>query len=100
MVRQYTIELRVDFADEGKYGSIEKAAEACAAQWLATAQLLKDHADPQIAILSDDFFRKHEEIKLFANTIEEGKALIADTETGETGVSQELIDAVKAQARK
>jgi hypothetical protein len=91
MQRQFTIELRVDYADNGKNEAMRKALQAAARHVYATACLLKDGVMPQIAIFSDDFFQGHEEIKLLEDSIQQG----IDALGGETdqGVSAELAGA-------
>ena len=94
MVRQYSIELRVDFADEGKYKAIEEALVAHAVALNATAQLLADQARPQIAVVSDDFFKKHEDIEVLTNTVLKGQQLIASDTDNQTAVSDEMLEAL------
>jgi hypothetical protein len=57
MQRQFTIELRVDFADSEKLGPLKQVLQQAARHAYATAQLISDNPkSTQIAIFSDDFF--------------------------------------------
>jgi aminopeptidase N len=73
MQRQFTVELRVDFADPDKLPAMKKVLQQAARHAFATAQLISDNPKlTQIAIYSDDFFSGHEEIKLLDDAIQEG----------------------------
>ena len=93
MQRQFTIELRVDYADNEKNDSMRTALQAAARHVYATATLLADAVKPQIAIFSDDFFAGHEQITLLEDTIKAGKEQIGGTD--ETPVSDELLGAMR-----
>ena len=56
MQRQFTIELRVDYADPAKNEPMKQALLKSARQIQATATLLSDGQKPDIAIFSEDFF--------------------------------------------
>jgi hypothetical protein len=92
MQRQFTIEIRVDYADNGKNEAMRTALQAAARNIYATAVLLADGVKPQIAIFSDDFFDGHEIISLLQDTVAQGVAAIASEEP-EEGVSDELLQA-------
>lgn len=92
MQRQFTIELRVDFADESKKETMKKEMARCARMMLATAKMLSDGQDPEAGLFSDDFFMGHEELNLLDNDM--GEALAAP-EAQEAPVPQELMDALK-----
>ena len=93
MQRQYTIELRVDYADVEKNPIMRKAMAQAARHVLATASLLSDGQEPKVVMFSDDFFTGHEEIPLMADVL--GAAI--DKHGGqETGVSDELLKAMTA----
>lgn len=99
MQRQFTIELRVDYADNDKNDAMRKALSSAARHVFATATLLADNVKPQIAIFSDDFFSGHEEIALLDDVIAQGKAALegVNGENGEeTPVSSELLQAVRS----
>jgi hypothetical protein len=93
MQRQFTIELRVDYADAEKNDTMRTALQAAARHVYATAVLLADAVKPQIAIFSDDFFAGHEQITLLEDTIETGKQMIQCGD--ESPVSDELIKAMR-----
>jgi len=93
MQRQYTIELRVDYADSGKNDTMRTALQAAARHVYATAVLLADAVKPQVAIFSDDFFAGHESIVLMEDTIQAGKEQIGDTK--EDAPSDELVQAMR-----
>lgn len=92
MQRQFTIELRVDYQDEGKNEAMQEAVKRAARHVLATAALLADGVKPQIAAFSDDFFTGHKEISVLEDTIATGKQQLGG-EAEET-VSSELVAAL------
>lgn len=95
MQRQFTIELRVDFADPGKLEALKQTLQQAARHTYATAQLLSDTPKTtQIAIYSDDFFTGHETIALLDDTIQQGLDAIGSEESGDTGISSELLGAM------
>lgn len=93
MQRQWTIEGRADFTDQGKNDAVTQAFREAAAHINAVLKLLQDGAKPQVVCFSDDFFSGHQEIDLMPDTI--GKA-IADCDVGEESpISQEMLDAFR-----
>jgi hypothetical protein len=81
MQRQFTIELRVDFADPEKLPALKQVLQQAARHAYATAQLISDNPKlTQVAIFSDDFFSGHEEIKLLDDTIALGLEADPDKE--------------------
>lgn len=94
MQRQFTIELRVDFADQDKLEPLKQTLRQAARHAYATAMLISDNPKAtQIAIFSEDFFSAHEEIKMLDDDIQNGlDATSGDSES--TGVSSELTAAV------
>ncbi len=94
--RQFTIELRVDYADEEKNAIMNMQLALQARHLLATATLLSDGQTPTIAAFSEDFFIGKAEIDLMLDAIGEG---VKDMKAGEDSVSQELLDAFKAQPK-
>lgn len=95
MQRQFTMELRVDYADPEKNAAMQTALQAAARHAYATAVLLADPGmpAPQVAIFSDDNFTGHSEIALLDDTIATGLVSIGGGE--EETVSRELLDAFK-----
>ncbi len=96
MQRQFTIELRVDYADNDKNEVMRKALQHAARHVYATAVLLADGIKPQVAVFSDDFFSGHEEIKLMDDVIQQGLDETVETapEGGDT-ISSELLSAAR-----
>lgn len=95
MQRQFTIELRVDFADPEKLEPIKKVLQQAARHAFATAQLISDNPKlTKIAIFSDDFFTGHEQIALLEDTIQQGLDSIGQ-ESGSEGISSELANAAR-----
>lgn len=94
MQRQFTIELRVDYADPDKNEVMKKALQAAARHMYATAVLLSDSGmRPEIMLASDDFFSGNEEINLLEDTIQQG---LDETDLPEEAApSSELLAAVR-----
>lgn len=96
LIRQFTIELRVNYADADKNDVMRKACAAAARHMFATANLLADGVKPDIAIFSDDWFAGKEEISLMDDVIQQG---LDETSNGapstEATVSSELMAAVR-----
>jgi pyruvate/2-oxoglutarate dehydrogenase complex dihydrolipoamide dehydrogenase (E3) component len=90
--RQFTIELRVDYADNEKNQSMRIACQQAAQHINATAVLLADGQKPQIAVFSDDFYSGREEIELITNTIQAGLDSIGG-DASESQVSDEMRNA-------
>ncbi len=95
-MRQFTIELRVDYEDQDKNGAMKEAMQRAARHLLATAALLKDNQQPEIVIYGEDFFVGREEIPLMEDTL--GKAL-EDHDSAEIEVSDELRQAARDLTR-
>ena len=97
--QQFTIEIRVDYNDPEKYAAMRTACRTAAQHLYATAELISDKTKPQIAIFSDDYFEGHKDIDLLDNKIDQGIAALEaagqDTADGNTGVSDELLDALR-----
>ena len=95
--RQFTIELRVDYADEEKNAIMNMQLARQARHLLATATLLSDGQAPTIAAFSEDFFIGKEDINLMLDAMGEG---IRDMKPGDGAVSQELLDAFADASKK
>lgn len=96
MQRQFTIELRVDFADQGKLGPLTQVLQQAARHAYATAQLLSDNPkSTQIAIFGDDFFSGREEISLLDDVIQQGLDATGEETSGSDTISSELMGAVE-----
>ena len=94
MQRQFTIELRVDFADSEKLGPLKQVLQQAARHAFATAMLISDNPkSTQVAIFSDDFFSGHEEIKLLDDVIQQGLDQTGEAQPEDTP-SAELLGAV------
>ncbi len=76
-MRTYTIELRVDYQDNEKYDIMLEAMRTMARDTMATALMLKDKRDPQVAFSSSDMFSKDESLELI--TPEEATPQAGDT---------------------
>lgn len=98
MQRQFTIELRVDFADRDKLPELKQTLLTCARHAYSTAQLLSDTPKTtQIAIFSNDFFSPPEEIALMEDLIAKGNAetnMPANGPAEDNEISAELAAAV------
>lgn len=94
MIRQFTIELRVNYADTEKNETMQSACAAAARHMFATANLLADGTQPDIAIYSDDWFTGKKEISLLQDVIAQGKEELGDS-LPEGEVSSELMKAVR-----
>ena len=101
MQRQFTIELRVDFADADKLPVLKNVLKQVARHAYATAQLLTDNPKTtQIAVHSDDFFTGHEEIKLMEDTIQDGLDSVAMSDAAaNTDTATVDADAVSAELK-
>ena len=62
--KTYTIELRVNFTDDGKHDVMREAARDAARTILTTAMMLADKGKPQVALHSSDFFYGTEALSL------------------------------------
>lgn len=96
LIRQFTIELRVNYADADKNEVMRKACAAAARHVFATANLLADGVKPDIAIFSDDWFAGKEEISLMQDVIQQGlDETDGSAPKAEAPVSSELMAAVR-----
>ena len=94
MQRQFTMELRVDFADADKLEPLTQTLQQAARHCLATARLISDNPkSTQIVVYSDDFFAGHQQIEIMTDVIQEGLDATGN-ETGSDNVSSELMAAV------
>lgn len=69
--KTYTIELKVNFTEEGKHDVMREALRDAARTVLTTAMMLADKGKPQVALHSSDFFYGNE-----ALTLEESDAQV------------------------
>lgn len=95
MQRQFTLEIRVDYADNGKNEAMRVMMAALARTGYATAVMLADGVKPQVAIFSDDFFQGHQDIMLLDDTIAEGTKAISEPGEVPEQLSSELLNSVK-----
>ena len=98
MQREFTIQIRVDYADVGKNAAMEKAMQIAARRLLATARMLTDQTEPQASLFSDDFFTAHKEIAIIHDGLAE-RIEAGGEDDIEEPVSSELLDALKASVR-
>lgn len=94
LIRQFTIELRVNYADNEKNDTMRSACAAAARHMFATANLLADGTKPEVAVWSDDWFAGKEEISLMQDVIQQGLDE-SGSELPEGEVSSELMAAVR-----
>ena len=94
LIRQFTMELRVNYADDEKNITMRKAWAQAARHVNATAQLLSDGVKPDIAIYSDDWFAGKETIDLLEDVIQQGIDENGASDAGNS-VSSELMAAVR-----
>lgn len=92
MDRLYTMELRVDFKDDMKRATMERAFRQAARHINATAALLADHIKPQMIVFYHDYMAGHKELNLL-ETSDGPMPVLADAE--DPGVSEELLEAMK-----
>ena len=71
MRKKYRIELSIEFKDQDRHKDLKPIILQAARDLLATAQLIADYRQPQIAVQSDDFFVPPEQINLMED-IENG----------------------------
>lgn len=95
MQRMFTIEVRVDYADNDKNQAMKETLQQCARHAYATAVLLNDGVKAQVAIFSDDFFSGHEEIMLIDDVIQQGIDQTGGAAKPEDGPSSEMLGAMK-----
>jgi len=69
--RKWRIEIKVDFDDENKHPVFEKAVKREAKVLLATAMLLRDKRDPQLAVSNGSVFIPQSEIEMAGDEEEE-----------------------------
>ena len=69
--KTYTIELKVNFTEEGKHDVMREALRDAVRTVLTTAMMLADKGKPQVALHSSDFFYGNE-----ALTLEESDAQV------------------------
>ncbi len=95
MQRQFTIELRVDFADAEKLVPLQQTLQQAARHALATARLISDNPkSTQVAIYSEDFFSGHQQISLMEDVIQQGLDETGETSSGSDTISSELMGAL------
>ena len=97
MQRQFTMELRVDFADKDKLPVLIETFRQAACHVNATAQLISDNPkSTQIVVYSDDFFAGHQEIALLDDVIQQGLDAVGETSGSDT-ISDELAGAINGR---
>ena len=64
-LKNWLIDLRVDFDGKEKEEIMLKAVRQAAKQLLTTAELIADKRKPDIAVHADDMFAGREEISMF-----------------------------------
>lgn len=93
MVRQYTLEIRVDFLDEKKFEEMRTVMQEAARHAMTNAVLMKDSAiNPKALLFSDDFVSGHEDFGMF--TDDEGKPSLENDPIAKATVSDDLMQAL------
>jgi hypothetical protein len=103
MQKQFTLEFRVDFADEGRYETARKAVMLLAKHGLAELQLIAqgdaNGQQPQVASYSDDYFATHDEIDAMEDVIAQAKEkyahLTKPKDDTASGVSDDMAEALR-----
>jgi len=72
-MRTYQIELRASFEDEEKYETLLEIVRQAAREMLATAMILKDKRDPQIALNTGDMFETNKDLSIVSPGEEGGE---------------------------
>lgn len=101
--RQWTIEFRADFSDEGKVAEIDQIVRNTALYLRSLLLLLKDAQEPQVSAYSDDFFHTHKDIALWATKGENplGDAIKAhEDKVVAVELSDVLLEAVQDMERE
>lgn len=95
MQRTFTLEVRMDCADDGKYEAMKQRVRIVGRQLWAGAALISQGSDvkPQIAVFSDDFYGNHEDIVLLEDSLAVGLEQIGGEE--EQTIDPELAAAMK-----
>lgn len=91
--RQWTIEARANFTDQGKNDAITEAIRTAAVHVHAVMVLLSDGQKPQVVAFSDDFFAGHDEISLIEDSL--GKAKADHADMAETEISEDMLSALR-----
>jgi len=96
MIRQFTMELRVNYADEEKNETMRQAWARAARHVMATASLIADGVKPDISAWSDDWFAGKKDIDILEDVIQQGiDANAASGVDTDQPVSSELMNAVR-----
>ena len=100
MQRQFTLELRVDYTDDGKNEVMQQAIQAAARHILAQATLLSDGVKPQIACFSDNWYTGVQDINILDDVIQQGlDHAAASGDANDQSVSSELLAAAQEMRR-
>jgi hypothetical protein len=97
-MKTWTIEVRADFADQGKYPLIDEQVVQQATHLLALTSLIKDRQPPQVICYSDDTYKGHQDLLLNEDTL--GKAIemqskVASAMAAPDPETEELLSALK-----
>lgn len=74
----FTIEARVDFRDKEKIPLFQKLIQQAARLVITQAEMLGDSVKPEVVIYAHDYFKGHQDIKLFDDDIMNGAAALTD----------------------
>lgn len=93
--RQWTIQLRFDpLGDDDKKECLNKLVIRVASHLLAQANLLEGPIQSTIAVYSDDFMKKREQIALVPDTIGAALQAYAVDDSGQEALSDEMQEVV------
>jgi hypothetical protein len=102
MQKQFTIEVRCDFADAGRFEAARQLGLECVKHFLAGVQLLAEgdvlKQKPNSAFYADDFFTGHEEIDAMEDIIAKAEKQfghLTKHKSGADGVSEDLAEALR-----
>ncbi len=66
-ISTYTIEVRVEFAEEDKYNHMLELARQSARDLYAAATMLKDKRQPEVSLMTGDMFQKDEDLTILSD---------------------------------
>lgn len=96
MQRKFSIEIKVDFADDGKLPVFTKTVLLHARRLLGTARLIADiPKNVKILVHGDDFLAGQYEIELMQDLLDDVEIDAAGNDTAEEKISPELLALAK-----
>lgn len=96
MQRKFTIEIKVDFADEGKLPVFTKTVLLHTRRLLGTARMIADiPKNVKVIVFGDDFLVGQKEIELMQDLLDDTQIEEDGTDTAEDKISPELLALAK-----